>query len=1179
MGTVQYVPHPTQPGGWVPVPVPSPSPPSGRDTSSSGSSGGSRRSTDRPPAPSHDTQSEIAIYNPSTGWRVVPRFQEGSGSIQRLYEEEQATRTSQTAKKEILAEERRHITEQKLRGEHGITGRVVEVTVPISLREETRQLTAREIRQAELGDVRKQLKTPLLRKEARKKLKERENILLQEIALVPKRSPSVFEVMYERFPDSHGRTLPQRITTDAKRVLAKPHEYTVKERVSQGTIPMSILAGDIERARRKALFGQRDPILPDKGEVKTPSKKILRIDREKKRLVVDVPLAKKKSAEVMKIIKSKPMAIATEFPKQLGKDVFISAGLGSSAEMYARRELVKRNETVYAYKTFYPGHVIQAATSTGMWGAYAVLPKKALLKAYPAVLGYNIFQTLQDPSPLSISRSAYMATVPLLIKAWPKTKSTYIKLKDKYYSWKLTRRYKGQIITSQTIRDIQKSGGPLVTTTTEVSTELRGRPIERVVGASISDEGVTYQKIKFIQGKPQRINPKEISDIIELKGTRAMYVKAGRSFTQKQIPSKQPQPQHYRYGYQDDYPDVFFVSKEPYQGVMARGKFQRMLSRLFGDDLSAERTIPGYTERGTTVITVDAKVTGRRLPRWSAEHKYMAKRIAQKQKQIEGKKLLTGEKQGLIDRTFYLEHDKSSTIGQPKLFTLEEVKIMSPPVQTIDLTQVKAVATSGGLMALKRFRESEHLKKRKEGITKIIDKEKSKVKTINLIDKQIRFPESGLMALKRFKERERDRIRKESFSKLVKDKKKTITIKGDIIPDKTGELAIKRFKEREIEKKKKRNVIKIVKSASEGEFVAASTTTQQVNKDGTVVLLKQKLEPPKKSQKTVQISKQKRKAKQKRGRKLTDYQEGRQTTTPRQTYVQEEYVYITTPDQAQRQRQEPKIRPITEPKPKIKSKVGLAPFYTHMTRTEQMPIPKQIFKPSLKPKQKLGRKSIQKFHPIYIQISNILPDQDIAVAQLPKQDIVPIQIPKITQITTTTTTTTTTTPPKKPPQYPPKHPPPIILPKGGIKRDKKIRDQTQEAYNAYVKRKRLKRGKGKYFSRGYEKANTKPLTRKAALGLGASKVDTYTNRSFTIRKTRGKPQTNLTLEQKWRRLQHKFRRSKKSHTFVEKTKYAIDSIMEKRGIPYEAAKLRSRGIFKMARRKRRKKKKKKISWR
>lgn len=116
----------------------------------------------------------------------------------------------------------------------------------------------------------------------------------------------------------------------------------------------------------------------------------------------------------------------------------------------------------------------------------------------------------------------------------------------------------------------------------------------------------------------------------------------------------------------------------------------------------------------------------------------------------------------------------------------------------------------------------------------------------------------------------------------------------------------------------------------------------------------------------------------------------------------------------------------------------------------------------------------------------------------------------------------------------------------------------RQAYEVLIKIKQAKQGKGQFKSKGFRKANQVPLSREAALGLGMSLVDKYTNRSFTIRKTSGNPVQRQQLVQKFRSLQHKFRTAKRNRNIlIERSLHAIDSPEEKRGIPYEAQRQRS----------------------
>jgi len=142
---------------------------------------------------------------------------------------------------------------------------------------------------------------------------------------------------------------------------------------------------------------------------------------------------------------------------------------------------------------------------------------------------------------------------------------------------------------------------------------------------------------------------------------------------------------------------------------------------------------------------------------------------------------------------------------------------------------------------------------------------------------------------------------------------------------------------------------------------------------------------------------------------------------------------------------------------------------------------------------------------------------------------------------------------------PPIIPPPDIPLPERKSEDRGLINLEVQGYDVMVKRKQQKLGKGKYKSLGYKKANKRPLTRKAALGLGMSITDTYTNRSFSIKATSKAGVKDTSLVSKYNALKNKFRQSKQSDKiFVEKTTHAIDSLQEKKGIPYESAKVRKR---------------------
>lgn len=128
--------------------------------------------------------------------------------------------------------------------------------------------------------------------------------------------------------------------------------------------------------------------------------------------------------------------------------------------------------------------------------------------------------------------------------------------------------------------------------------------------------------------------------------------------------------------------------------------------------------------------------------------------------------------------------------------------------------------------------------------------------------------------------------------------------------------------------------------------------------------------------------------------------------------------------------------------------------------------------------------------------------------------------------------------------------------KGTGKKKQTKKEELIQAYDALVKAKQKKLAKGKYKTQGYTKVNKAPLSKKAALGKAMAIADKYANRSITIRKTEGKVKERKDLVAKYNRLKHKFRKAKKKKDLVEMSKFAIDSRMEKKQIPYESIKVR-----------------------
>ncbi len=217
----------------------------------------------------------------------------------------------------------------------------------------------------------------------------------------------------------------------------------------------------------------------------------------------------------------------------------------------------------------------------------------------------------------------------------------------------------------------------------------------------------------------------------------------------------------------------------------------------------------------------------------------------------------------------------------------------------------------------------------------------------------------------------------------------------------------------------------------------------------------------------------------------------------------------------------------------------------------QQQIPIQKTKPIQETKPMQQAKLIQ----ITSQLQEISPAQTVSPIQevTPMQEITPLQ--DIIQITRQTfqrpkppRETTITRPPEKP----------ISKPSKALSTSSK-QISREQAYDVYIKSKLEKLRKGKYRSRGYYKANQESLTKESALGLGASIVDRYANRSFAIRKAKGTPINRPELSAKARVLLSKFRAAKRNpNILVEKSAHAIDSPEEVRQIPYEALRQRSR---------------------
>jgi len=152
---------------------------------------------------------------------------------------------------------------------------------------------------------------------------------------------------------------------------------------------------------------------------------------------------------------------------------------------------------------------------------------------------------------------------------------------------------------------------------------------------------------------------------------------------------------------------------------------------------------------------------------------------------------------------------------------------------------------------------------------------------------------------------------------------------------------------------------------------------------------------------------------------------------------------------------------------------------------------------------------------------------------------------------------------------PPFPPPPKLKPRPKLP---KPEAEKKQGYNVFVKRKQAKKGKGNYLTRGYKKANIKPLTKESAFLKGATVVDKYTNRSFTVMKADKPAKADAVNPQVYNFYRQKFRRKKgNKNIYVEKTKHAIDSFEEKQGIPYESLRLRKAGLLNIKPRRRKRK--------
>lgn len=250
------------------------------------------------------------------------------------------------------------------------------------------------------------------------------------------------------------------------------------------------------------------------------------------------------------------------------------------------------------------------------------------------------------------------------------------------------------------------------------------------------------------------------------------------------------------------------------------------------------------------------------------------------------------------------------------------------------------------------------------------------------------------------------------------------------------------------------------------------------------------------------------------------------------------------------------------------TKIGLksSPSLTNLLKQEQIQEQETSQEKIQRPRDKTGLK------PLTIPILSLSTKQDTLLSVRPEEQLETQQI-------TENILTTPPRPPRSPGLGKPKIRIPTFFPNIERKTKKRTTKQVSDkiqAYKVLVKRKQEKISKGKYKSRGYEQANTAPLSRQAALGLGMKTVDKYSNRSFKIAKTSGQPRPRSDLTSAYQRLKFKFRTAKRNANIrVERSTFAIDSYEEKQGIPYEAIKQRGRTTMRKKRRTTRRKTRKK----
>lgn len=361
----------------------------------------------KPPTP----RGTIAIYNPKSGWRVVPKFQ--GGPVPRMpteavkefqkpvdIQKEKGIKQAEEAIKKKLEKEARTFKGTILEYAKKYGSRVSPETLArAGIGVKTQGRPAGEV----LKEIREKVKKLTPEQEiavisARRlppKPKYRDlNKRLQELEFQKQYATEKGIRQIQAEQETINKQLQSRRDVVYNPILSKsyPIPKTPSERVS-ALYSRATTEAQIQRLRDDT----------------RKSKQVFMVDPDRDRLVVDPVLAKERVKEIGKIIKTEPKKIITSFPKEISKDIFIAAGLGSQQEMFALRELAKRGETQYAYETLYPKRVQQAAISTGLYGAYTFIPKKATGLVYSGILGLSGAQTLQEPSIQTISQTAYIS--------------------------------------------------------------------------------------------------------------------------------------------------------------------------------------------------------------------------------------------------------------------------------------------------------------------------------------------------------------------------------------------------------------------------------------------------------------------------------------------------------------------------------------------------------------------------------------------------------------------------------------------------------------------------------------------------------------------------------------------------------------------------------------------------